>query len=376
MSTYNKSISQRSEQYNYGDADSAPTSHYNRDDEYSRRAASLSYECQSLVNDVLVDKARSSRLYQTDLNDQGMLESDVTATHMRPSEVDQQYTGMGQPSTMDLIDGGREVANYDFEDISDLNEMEEPESSRNGTIQDDVETRSRFSTGRERACTKKVIYKDVGGIIVPTEVNMNKACIDERFGNGRERAVSLRLKVPTLSGPTERLAQRERMVSDLVFETKRENMDDTWGRKNYEFETVRPASLEADSTQGRITGDLSKGSYVEDELDREMMNGVMERAGVMTAINQADKTFELDRMRGSNFKPSERFNASYYRSRARGNATGASRFTSSGEAMGNCDCAQPGCPQCDRFYSTGGTSQEYRGPARFSVSGEAFGGYN
>jgi hypothetical protein len=372
MSTYGRNaISQKAGEYNYGDAN-APTSHYNRDDEYSRRAAGLSYECQSLVGDIMSDRAQASRLYQSEVDGNGMLESDITATHMRPSELSQQNTGMGQPASMDLIDYARETQNDDFENVQDLNELEEPESSRNGSIQGSVETRSRFGN-REGACVKKIIYADNGGSIVPKEINMNSECVDERFGGRRERAVSLRLKTPSLSGPNEYMRAREQARGSLVFETK---TDTFGGYKGYEFENT-PASLEADLSRARrVTG----SSSLEDQLDNEMLNGVsdrggVERAGVMDTINNSDKTFDMDRFDN---KPSERFNASYHRDRARGGTRGVSRFNSNGEAMGSCNCENPNCPECgarDSFYSTGGTSAEYKGPARFSNAGEAFGGY-
>lgn len=358
MSTYNRnSFSQRANDYNYGEAANAPTSQYNRDDEYSRRAAGLSHESQSLVGDIMSNRATSSRLSQSEIYSDGIMESDITATHMRPSELAQQSSGRSKPASMDLIDYGRQTQNADFEDITGLAELEEPESSRNGSIQGAVETRSRFS-GREAAeCKKKTIYKDVGGVIIPTEIKMNKHCVDERFGGTRERAVPLRLKVPTLSGPTETMRQREQARSSLIFETKREQESMGYGGyAQYEF-TNTPAYLEADAARRRVTGSI------EDDLDKEMMSGVLERAGVIDTINESNKTFEMDRM---NVTPSERF-SSQGRERARGRASGASRFTSAGEAFGPCQCDQPGCDQCD--------SSEYDGPARFTTMGEAFSGY-
>jgi hypothetical protein len=371
MSTYNNSIGHQVDQYAYDDL-SAPTSHYNRDDEYSRRAAAMSYDCQVLVNDVMADRAQTSRLYQSEASGNGMLESDLTATHMRPSEMDQQYTSMGQIASMDLIDSSREVQNPEFEDITSIGEMEEPESSRNGAIQGSVERM------RERAtCETSVIYNDVGGIVTPTEVQLNQACIPDRFG-GRERAgggpsaVSLRLRVPTLSGPTERMREREQVRDSLRFDT----VTDRFGGGGREYEST-PASMESDYIRGNISADLSKGPHesAENALDKDMMDGVIERAGghreragTIAAVNNSSTVFELDRFES----PQERFNASYFRSRMGGSTSGVSRFNSDGEAIGICNCGQPGCPHCERFYDTGGTSAQYKGPARFTNSGEAF----
>lgn len=338
MSTYKNSI---------GEFANESTSHYNRDDEYSRRAASISHNSQSLVGDILSDRARSSRKYQTESTTNGMMESDLTATHMRPSEIDQQYVGKIKKSSMDLFDYSREQQNEDFEYMEDLTELEEPNSSRNGAIQGAVENRSksRFSSrAREsETCKKKIIYSDVGGIITPTEIKLNKYCVDERFGGPRERSVPLRLKVPSLSGPGERM-------SDLVFETKRDNYD--FNESEY--------------------FDMKNENSAENKFDNQMINevldraGLKERAGVIGNINKSDKTFELDRM---NIRPSERFNDAYFRSKARNGSRGVSRFNADGEAYGACNCEQPGCPDCnssDKFYGfSDNTSSFYNG-------GEAF----
>jgi hypothetical protein len=159
MSTYTRNtISKKMGEYT--NTDEAPTTNYDRDDEYSRYVSSRSHDSQRFVDDGMLNRAMSSRRYQADLNeDDDMLESNVSASHMRPSALSQRGSALSNPAAMDMIDHYRESNS----------EIEEPESSRNGSIQ---------QSGRiERAaCKTSTIYRDINGVITPSEINMNDHC--------------------------------------------------------------------------------------------------------------------------------------------------------------------------------------------------------
>lgn len=311
------------------------------------------------VTETMENMAKASRVNKANA-DLGRGDFDNQLPLMRLDGNEQQGLGSLKPSSLTMTDRERLSS---VETFLANDQSHNYLTSRNGSVQEIDERFSgeHFAKKEKKAKkTTKIVYKEKDGIIVPVEVKLPRE---------RMTGTDLRLQINGHTGPDD-----ERFLADN-------------GRREH------------------------IGSLIFETRDERKYRG-KDRMGVIDTINKLPTTFEIDSFLADAYvdngydAPTERFNATYDRVSSRANRiNGPAKFSQRGEAFlsiddnadkflsydrdqfsharsaGQSSYADSDASENDmygvqdRFYNISSDRGQYRGPARFSVSGEAFGGY-